>query len=125
MTQPASSVTAGEMRDRLPRVMVLLAGLWCALLLVVGTLVLRPEDGLFVAVPCGIPLGLVLAFYAAVWIRGHRGRRGPGPVAWTVVGLCGAFAVAGMLSIGMLVVPVLLALLVAAGRLQGAGTLGI
>ena len=112
-------------RDGLPRRVVAAAALWSALLAVAGTVALSGANGPLVAITCSVPLALVAVFAGLVVLRGRRGRRGPGPLAWAVVAACGAFVVVGMLTIGLFFLPTLGCLLVAAGRLQERGAVGL
>ena len=68
-----------------------------------------------------IPLvGALLAIAAIVARLGHA-RSGVGIVAWLVIGVLGALALVGVLTIGPFVAPVPVCLLVAALRIQEAG----
>ena len=58
----------------------------------------------------GVPLLVTLAVGRALW---QGTRRGAVAVAWTLAGLLAAFTVLAMASIGMLIVPITAALLVA------------
>jgi hypothetical protein len=53
----------------------------------------------------------------ALWIRGPR--RGPGLVAWMLVGLLACFNLLAMLTIGIFIVPVTALLVVACALRQG------
>lgn len=64
------------------------------------------ENGLRVLALVGIPLLAVAVVSRSLWRRRVNARRGAGPVAWTVVGLLGAFTLVSMLSIGIFVLPV-------------------
>ncbi len=57
----------------------------------------------------GVPLLVTLAVGSALW----HGRRGAVAVAWTLAGLLAAFNVLAIASIGMLILPITAALLVA------------
>lgn len=67
-----------------------------------GTLV--EVNGAAVVITVAVPLVLSVAVIGALWLRGRR--RGAGPLAWVCAGLCAAFALIAMLSIGPLVLPV-------------------
>lgn len=74
-----------------------------------------------VIVIVAIPLvGALLAIWAIV-VRLRRARKGVGIFTWLVIGVLGAFALLGMLTIGPFVAPVPVCLLVAALRIQEAG----
>lgn len=60
-----------------------------------------------------IPLLAVGAVSASLWHRRARGKRGPGPLAWTVVALCCFFTPLALLSIGIFLVPVTFLLVLA------------
>lgn len=61
-------------------------------------------NGTGVLLTVAVPLVLSAAVVGALWLRGNR--RGGGPLAWVCAGLCVAFTLVAMLSIGPLVVPV-------------------
>ena len=77
-----------------------------------STATLIEVNGTGVLVVVGLPLAAVALVSSALLWRRRRRRSGAGPLAWTVVGLLGALAFVGMLSIGIFIVPavVLLAL---------------
>jgi hypothetical protein len=97
----------------------LVAFVWSLLLLAAGSLVLVPDNGAGVVITFST-LPVLVALFAltatARRARGHQG--GPGPLAWSVVALCGSFALLGILTIGPAVAPVPLLLAVASGRIQ-------
>ena len=68
-----------------------------------------------------IPLvGALLAIWTIV-TRLRHARRGVGIFTWLIVGVLGAFAMLGMLTIGPFIAPVPICLLMAAIRIQEAG----
>ena len=76
-----------------------------------ATLVEENGDGILaiVAVPLVVSLGVALVLRA----RSHRGQRGPGVLASVLTGLVLVFCLLGMLTIGVFVLPVAIALVVA------------
>jgi hypothetical protein len=74
-----------------------------------GTDTLVAVNGPGAVAVLGVPLLVTLAVGSALW----QGRRGAVAVAWTLAGLLAAFNVLAMASIGMLIVPITAALLVA------------
>jgi len=70
-----------------------------------------------VVVVLSVPLVLVGLFALVNVVRRERGKRGPGPIAWAIVGLSGTFALLGILTIGMFVAPVPVLLAIASVRL--------
>ena len=60
----------------------------------------------------GLPLLMTLAVGCALW---QGSRRGAIPVAWTLTGLLAVFNLLAMMSIGVFVLPVTAALIVACG----------
>jgi len=77
-----------------------------------GTDTLVGVNGLGVVIVLGLPLLVTLAVGCALW---PSSRRGAMPVAWTLTGLLAAFNLLAMLSIGVFVLPVTAALIVACG----------
>ena len=75
-----------------------------------GTGTLVGVNGPGAVVVLGLPLLVTLAVGSALW---QGARRGAVAVAWTLAALLAAFTVLSMASIGMLVVPIAAALLVA------------
>lgn len=75
-----------------------------------GTDTLVGVNGLGVVIVLGVPLVMTLAVGWALW---HGSRRGAISVAWALTGLLGVLNVAAMLSIGVFVLPVTAALIVA------------
>lgn len=71
------------------------------------------ENGAGVLLVVAIPLAAVLVVSTLQWWRRHRGRPGAGPLAWTVVGVLGAFTFLAMMTIGIFIVPVVVLLVVA------------
>lgn len=61
----------------------------------------------------GAPLAAALVIWYA--LRRRRGRQGAGVLAWVVTALLGCFNLLAMLSIGVFLIPVTLALVVACG----------
>ena len=61
------------------------------------------ENGAAVLVIVAAPLVITLAIFAILWIRSVG--RGPGPLAWTIVGLLAALTLAGMLTVGPVILP--------------------
>jgi hypothetical protein len=74
-----------------------------------GTDTLVGANGLGVIAVLGVPVLGTLAVGSALW----WGRRGAMAVAWTLAGLLAAFTVLAMASIGLLIIPITAALLVA------------
>lgn len=74
-----------------------------------GTLVEVNGSGVLLAV--GVPLLATILVSFALLARGAY--KGAGPIAWTLVGLLGAFNVLGMLTIGVFLVPITACLVVA------------
>lgn len=70
------------------------------------TSTLLAENGPSVLILIAIPLFAVGAVAAALRRRHRHERSGAGPFAWTVVGLLGAFAFVGMMTIGLFILPV-------------------
>jgi|GEM_PF-5193039 len=75
-----------------------------------GSATLVAVNGPGVVLVLGIPLVVSLAVGCALW---QRTRRGAVPVAWALTGLFIVFNVLAMLSIGVFVLPVTLALVIA------------
>jgi hypothetical protein len=61
------------------------------------------EYGAGVLVIVTAPLIITLAILAMLWLRGVE--RGPGPLVWTTVGLLAALTLAGLLTIGIFILP--------------------
>lgn len=132
-TQTARSAPRRGRHDGLVSPIALgLAGAWCLVLLAGAATVpvysvihdgpggsvstsatLIEVNGSSAYIPVALPLVPVVVVGTALWVR-RRGRRsGAGPVAWTIVGVLGAFAVVSGFSIGLFVVPVVVLLTVA------------
>jgi hypothetical protein len=77
-----------------------------------GSATLVEVNGFNVLVVLAVPLLVTLAVGAVLW---PRVRRGAMPVAWILTGVLAAFNLVAMLSIGVFVLPVTGALLVACG----------
>jgi hypothetical protein len=60
-------------------------------------------NGPHVLVIIAIPLMITIAVFGILLIRGVE--RGPGAVAWTMIGLLSVITIAGMLTIGPLILP--------------------
>ena len=75
-----------------------------------GTATLVGVNGPGVLAVLGVPLLVTLAVGSALW---QGARRGAVAVAWTLAGLLAAFNVLSMASIGLFVLPITIALLVA------------
>ncbi|MDA8276515.1 MAG: hypothetical protein M0029_14265 [Actinomycetota bacterium] len=132
MTAPGRAPSPGAALpvDRVVRVLLAAAALWCLALVVAactvpvsgGTVVtttaggqtssrslpaetLVDTDGLVVLLPVGAPTVLVLLASAALERRRRRGRRSPGPVAVTATALLGAGVLLGAFTIGPFLVP--------------------
>lgn len=73
-------------------------------------------NGTHVLVIIAIPLMITVAVFGIFSIRGIT--RGPGAVAWTMVGLLVVITVAGMLTIGPLILPTTACLVTACGVRQ-------
>ena len=80
-----------------------------------GSQTLVGENGTGVAVTISVPLAVTAIVATSIWRR--RRAAGPGAVAWTLTSLLAAFNVLAMLTIGVFVLPVTVALVVAC--LQG------
>jgi len=70
------------------------------------------ENGAGVLAFVAIPLVISGAIALALWRRQRVGRPGAGPFAWTVCGILLIFCLLAMLTIGVFVVPVAVALVV-------------
>ena len=105
-------------RDQASLVLLLAAAGWSALILVVGSLVLIPENGNGVVIILTMPLVLVGVFSAALaWRRVHY-KPGPGAVGWIIAGLTALLCLLGILTIGFFVMPVAALLFIVSGRSQ-------
>lgn len=80
------------------------------------TATLVQVNGIKVLALVGLPLVVVALVAWALGRRRARGQAGAGPVAWTLTVLVGLFALAGMLTIGIFVLPVAVLLVVACAR---------
>jgi hypothetical protein len=80
-----------------------------------GSATLVAVNGLGGALVLSIPLLVSLAVGVALW---QSARRGAVPIAWTLTWLMVAFNLAGMMTIGMFIIPVTVALLFACSRIQ-------
>jgi hypothetical protein len=78
-----------------------------------GTGTLLEVNGAGVLVVVSMPLVAVVLVWAALLLRRRRHRYGAGPLAWTIVGLLGALAFVGMLTIGIFILPVVVLLAIA------------
>ena len=76
-----------------------------------GTLTGVNGDGVLAIV--AIPLVITVGVAFALWHRHRTGRMGPGVIAPVLTGLVLVFCVLGMLTIGVFVLPVAIALVVA------------
>ena len=94
-----------------------LAAVWSTVLVVaaltLGSPTLVQVNGADVLVPVGFPLVATVVVSGALWRRRRRARPGPGPLACVVTGLVWLLVLAGMLSIGIFVAPVLVLLVIA------------
>jgi hypothetical protein len=70
------------------------------------------ENGLGVALVLGVPLLVTLAVGCALWQRSRWAL----PIAWTLTGLLAALNLLAMLSVGIFVLPVTAALVLACAR---------
>jgi hypothetical protein len=70
-------------------------------------------NGLSAAVMLAVPLLVTLAVGCALWLGTHRGAL---PLAWTITGLLAAANLLAMLSVGVFVLPVTAALVLACAR---------
>jgi len=112
------SVPTSMRRDRASLVLLLAATAWSALILVVGSLVLIPENGSGVVIVLSMPLVLVGLFSAALaWRRAHD-KPGPGAVGWILAGLAALLCLVGILTIGIFLIPVAALLFIVCGRVQ-------
>jgi uncharacterized membrane protein YhaH (DUF805 family) len=71
-----------------------------------ASLTLVQINGPRVLIPMGLPLIIVALAWAALHRKCSRGGRVPGYVAWTFVGVLAAGCLAGIASVGWLIVPV-------------------
>ena len=71
------------------------------------------QNGLGAAVVIAVPLLLTLAVGCALWLGSHRGAL---PVAWTLTGLLAAGNLLAMMSVGVFVLPVTAALVLACAK---------
>jgi hypothetical protein len=78
-----------------------------------GSNTLVGVNGLRVVPVLGVPLLATVFVAGALWLRSWRGAV---PLAWTITGLLAAFNVVALLSIGVFVVPVTAALIVACSQ---------
>jgi hypothetical protein len=78
-----------------------------------GSATLLAVNGWHVVLVAAAPLAAALITGGMLWRR--NGRRGAGAFAWVASGLLGCFNLLAMLSIGLFVLPVTVALLVACG----------
>jgi hypothetical protein len=76
-----------------------------------GSATLVAVNGWGVLLAAGAPLIAALVISSLLWRR--RGRPGAGAITWVVVALLGCFNLLAMLTIGVFVLPVTLALVVA------------
>lgn len=116
--------------DRVGRVLLAVAAIWCVALVVAACTVpasgstivsttaggrtsvrslpaetLVASDGATVLVPVGAPVAVVVLAGAALERRRRRGRPGPGPVAVTSVGLLAVGVLLGAFAVGPFLVP--------------------
>ena len=105
-------------RDQVSMLLLLTAAAWSALVLLVGSLVLIPENGSGVVVILSMPLVLVGLFAVALARRRARHKLGPGPVGWTLAGLTALMCLLGILTIGIFLIPVAALLFIVCGRVQ-------
>jgi len=107
----------GVRSSRLTRVALTSAAAWSTVLVVAaltfGSPTLVQENGPRVLVPVGLPLVASVVVSGALWRRRRRARPGPGPLACVVTGLVGLLVLAGLLSIGLFVAPVMVLLVLA------------
>lgn len=85
--------------------------------LTTGSATLVQVNGWRVLLVCAVPLACALLVGTVLWRR--AGKRGAGPVAWTVTALLGGFNLLALLSIGVFVLPVTAALAIACVIHQG------
>jgi hypothetical protein len=78
-----------------------------------GSATLAGVNGWGALLVAGVPLAATMVTGSALWRR--AGRQGAGIVAWAVTGLLVCFNLLAMLSIGVFVLPVTLALVLACG----------
>jgi hypothetical protein len=74
-------------------------------------------NGLSAAVVLAVPLLVTLAVGCALWLGTHRAAL---PVAWTLTGLLAAANLVAMLSVGVFILPVTAALVLACARARPA-----
>ena len=82
-----------------------------------GSQTLVGETGIGVGIVMAIPLAITVVVSAMLWRR--RLAAGPGAVAWTLTGLLAALNLLGMLTIGIFVLPVTVAVVVACLQPRG------
>jgi hypothetical protein len=82
-----------------------------------GSSTLVGVNGWMALLVAGAPLAAAVATGCMLWLR--AGRQGAGVLAWTIAGLLGCVNLLAMLSIGVFVLPVTVALLVACGAHGG------
>ena len=78
---------------------------------VTGSATLVQVNGLRVLLVCAVPLVCALVVGVLLWRR--AGKPGAGPFAWTVTAVLAGFNLLAMLSIGVFVLPVTAALIIA------------
>ena len=111
-------VSTSTRRDQVSMVLLLVSAAWSALILLVGSLVLIPENGGPVVIVLSMLLILVGLFSAALARRRARHKLGPGAVGWTLAGLTALLCLLGVLTIGIFLIPVAALLFIVCGRVQ-------
>lgn len=101
---------------RRPRWLLPAAGVWSAGLIAAAFLVtpsLVQVNGPKVLVPVGAPLAVVVMVTLALAVARGRSARWPTVVAWLLAGLLDCLAFVGMLTVGVFLLPVAVAVTVA------------
>lgn len=78
------------------------------------TSTLVQDNGYWVLIPVAVPVLLAAVVWMALRRRRSHGSRASGYLAWSSIGLLAAFCLLAILSIGVFVIPVAVALAVAA-----------
>jgi hypothetical protein len=108
-------------RDRVTTLLLLAATTWSVLILLVGSLLLTPENGRGVMIILSMPLFLIGLSALALARRRARHKVGPGAIVWTLAGLTSLLCLLGILTIGIFLVPVAVLLFIVCGREQERG----
>jgi hypothetical protein len=114
----SSPISQSVGKDAVGTTLLTVATGWCLVVLLVGSLLLAPQNGAGVAITLSVPLVLVGLFTVVLRRRRATDRHGPGAVAWTIAGLMGVFSLLGILTIGVFVLPIAVLLIVICARAQ-------